>query len=146
MNDTENLILKGLLLSIDRLDMDIARQRQEVQSRGSYDSLPEWLDLEQAITLKRGICAGKKRAENGKTRDECTPVLGGASINFFRQKLYLQPCCGRNYRMIGGRRCWKKDDVIKWLSVTDEDLMTYAETYGTQLPKVYMDRALKNAG
>jgi hypothetical protein len=146
MNDTENLILQGLLLSIDRLDMEIAKWRQEAQSRGSYDGLPEWIDLEQAVALKRGICAGKKRAGKGKTKDDSTPVAVGASLTFYRQKLFLQPCCGRNYRMVGGRRCWKKDDVIKWLTVTDEDLMVYAETYGAAVPKVYADRALKNAG
>jgi hypothetical protein len=146
MNDTENLILKGLLLSIDRPGMDIARQRQEAQSRGSYGSLPEWIDLEQAVSLKRGICAGKKRAVNGKTKDDGEPVTGGASITFFRQKLFLQPCCGRNYRMVGGRRCWEKSDVIEWPAGTDEGLSVYAETYGAKLPKVYADRALKNAG
>jgi hypothetical protein len=140
MNETENLILQSLLLSVDRLGLEIAKQRQEAQSRGSYDSLPEWIDLEQAVALKRGICAEKKRAGNGE------PGAGGTSLTFYRQKLFLQPCCGRNYRMVGGRRCWKKDDVIKWLSITDEDLSVYAETHGTKLPKVYADRALKNAG
>jgi hypothetical protein len=146
MNETENLILQGLLLSVDRLGLEIAKQRQEAQSRGSYDNLPEWIDLEQAVALKRGICAGKKRAQNGNKRDDSTPVEGGASLTFYRQKLFLQPCCGRNYRVVGGRRCWKKDDVIKWLSVTDEGLSVYAETHGAKLPKVYEDRALKNAG
>jgi hypothetical protein len=140
MNETENLILQGLLLSVDRLGLEIAKQRQEAQSRGSYDNLPEWIDLEQAVALKRGVCAEKKRSGNGE------PGAGGASLTFYRQKLFLQPCCGRNYRMVGGRRCWKKDDVIKWLSITDEDLLVYAETHGAKLPKVYEDRALKNAG
>jgi hypothetical protein len=140
MNEAENLVLQGLLLSVDRLGLEIAKQRQEAQSRGSYAGLPEWIDLEQAVTLKRGVCAVKKRGGNGE------PSAGGASLTFYRQKLFLQPCCGRNYRRVGGRRCWKRDDVIKWLAVTDEDLSVYAETRGVKLPKVYEDRAQKNAG
>jgi hypothetical protein len=141
MNETENLTLQGMQLSIDRLSLEIAKHRQEAQSRGRYDGLPEWIDLEQAVTLKRGVCVEKKRAENGKTREAGTAVIGGASLNTYRQKLFLQPCCGRNYKMVGGRRCWKREDVIAWLAITDEDLKGYAEKNHTELPTVYMNRA-----
>jgi hypothetical protein len=140
MNEAENLILQGLQLSLDRLTLEIAKQRQEAQSRGRYDSLPEWIDLEQAVALKRGICTEKKRAENGKTRDEGA-AAGGASLTTYRQKLFLQPCCGRNYKMVGGRRCWKREDVVAWLAITDGDLKSYAEKNHTELPIIYMNRA-----
>ncbi|MDR2097671.1 MAG: hypothetical protein LBP37_04045 [Spirochaetaceae bacterium] len=143
MNDTENLTLQGLQLSIDRLSLEIAKQRQEAESRGRYDGLPEWIDLEQAVALKRGVCAEKKRAESGTVKT--APAAGGASLITYRQKLFLQPCCGLNYRLVAGRRVWKKEDVIAWLSITDEDLLAYAESRGISLPKVYEDRALKNA-
>ena len=42
--------------------------------------------------------------------------------------------------MVGGRRCWKKDDVIAWLSITDEELKNYAEKYRVILPDVYQRR------
>jgi hypothetical protein len=142
MDDTEKLILQSLQLEdLNRIALEMAQYRQEAQSRGRYSNLPEWIDLEQAVTLKRGICAGKKRAGNGKAKDDSTPITGGAALTTYRQKLFLQPCCGHNYRMIGGRRCWKKDDVIKWLSITDEDLLVYAESHGVKLPEVYADRA-----
>jgi hypothetical protein len=119
MNDTESLLLQSLQLSVDRLSLEIARQRQEAQSRGQYADLPEWIDIEQAVNLKRGP---------------------DASVVTYRQKLFLQPCCGRNYKMVGGRRCWKKDDVIAWLSITDEELKNYAEKHQANLPEVYQRR------
>jgi hypothetical protein len=141
VNETESLILQGLQLSIDRLGLEIAKQRQEAQSLGQYADMPAWIDLEQALILKRGISAEKKRAENGKTKSPETPIAGGASLTTYRQKLFLQPCCGMNYKMVGGRRCWKKDDVIAWLSITDEGLKDYADKYKVSLPDVYQRRS-----
>jgi hypothetical protein len=141
MNETENLLLQGLQLSIDRVALDIAKLRQEAQSRARFADLPEWIDLEQAVNLKRGVCADKKRAENGKSRNDGAPVTGGASLTTYRQRPFLQPCCGMGYKMVGGRRCWKKDDVIAWLSITDEDLKTYAEKHRVDLPQIYINRA-----
>jgi hypothetical protein len=141
VNETESLILQSLQLSVDRLALDIAKQRQEAQSRGQYANLPEWIDLEQALILKRGICDGKKRAESGKTKPPDAPIAGGASLTTYRQKLFLQPCCGMNYKMVGGRRCWNKEDVIAWLSITDEGLKDYAEKYRVALPDVYQRRS-----
>jgi hypothetical protein len=141
MNETESLVLQGLQLGVDRLALEIAKQRQEAESRGRLETLPEWLDLEQAVALKRGLCPQKKRAENGKSRIEGEVIEGGASLNFYRQKLFLQPCCGVNYKLIGGRRCWKKEDVIAWLAITDEDLKAYAEKYRAELPSAYKRRS-----
>jgi hypothetical protein len=134
MNESENLILQGLQIGLDRLALEIAKQRQEAESRGRFAELPEWLDLEQAVALKRGLCATKKRGGDDL-------VMGGASLTTYRQKLFLQPCCGLNYKMISGRRCWKKEDVIAWLAITDEDLKTYADKYRVTLPDVYKKRS-----
>lgn len=133
MNENENIYLQGLNLSINALSVEIAKQRQEAAERGRYDGLPEWIDLEQAVGIKRGLCANKKHAENDF-------IIGGASLNTYRQKLFLQPCCGLNYKLVGGRRCWKKDDVIAWLAITDEDLSDYAEKHRAELPDIYKRR------
>jgi hypothetical protein len=95
------------------------------------------------VALKRGLCPQKKRTENGNSRANGEAIEGGASLNFYRQKLFLQPCCGLNYKMIGGRRCWKKEDVVAWLSITDEDLKEYAEKRRVEIPGVYQKRSKK---
>jgi hypothetical protein len=145
MNEKENLILQSLQIGLDRLAFEIAKQRQEAESRGRFAELPEWLDLEQAVALKRGLCAIKKKSVNGKTRAEGEAVMGGASLNTYRQKLILQPCCGLNYKMVNGRRCWKKDDVIFWLSITDEDLKSYAQKYHASLQETKKEAKKKTA-
>jgi hypothetical protein len=145
VNETENLTLRGLQIAIDRLAFEIAKQRQEAALRGRYENLPEWIDLEQALILKRGVCGEKKRAASGAARTPDAPLAGGASITTYRQKLFLQPCCGLNYKMVGGRRCWKKDDVITWLAITDEELKTYAEKHHVELPAVYEKRGVCKA-
>jgi hypothetical protein len=127
MNAQEDLTLQGLKLEIGRLAYEISQQRQEAAQRKHYDELPEWLDLEQAVALKRGV----------RPKDE---ENGGASLTTYRQKLFLQPCCGRNYRLVGGRKCWNKDDVITWLGVTDETLTEYAKNRMVELPDVYKRR------
>ena len=130
MNEMENLYLQSLKMSVDTLTLEIAKQRQEAESRGRYASLPEWLDLEQAVNLKRGL----------RGRGEDDPFVGGASITFYRQKPFLQPCCGLNYKIVSGRRCWKKEDVIAWLEITDESLAAYAAVRKETLPDTYKKR------
>jgi hypothetical protein len=114
---------------------------EALADRDRYADLPEWLDLEQALALKRGVCPPRKRTETGKNRAENDPMEGGASITTYRQRQFLQPCCGLNYRLVGGRKCWRKEDVIEWLSVTDENLKTYAEERQVKLPSAYQKRA-----
>jgi hypothetical protein len=118
MNAEENLMLMGMKLSIDKLAFEIARQREDEAAKTRYGDLPEWITLEHATALK-----------------------GGAAKNTYRQKLFLQPCCGKNYRLVGGRRCWRRDDVIEWLGITDDNgLKSYAENLGVQLPEIYLRR------
>jgi hypothetical protein len=119
MNETESLVLQGLQIALDRLAFEIAKQRQEAAMRGQYGDLPEWIDLEQAVNLKRG-----------------------ASLTTYRQKLFLQPCCGLNYKLVGGCKCWKKNDVIAWIAITDEELKNYASKHHVELPAIYEKRSL----
>ena len=140
MNATENLHLAGMQLAIDRLAVEIATQRKEAAARSYYDGLPEWLDLEQCVSLKRGICMGKKRSANGTTRGADELAMGGAAMNSYRQKPFLQPCGGLHYKLIVGRKCWKKKDVIAWLGVTDEDLYEYVGKFSVRLPETYEKR------
>lgn len=118
MNAEENLTLMGLKLSIDSLALEIARQRKEAEIKSRYEALPEWITLEQAVKLK-----------------------GGGALNTYRQKLFLQPCCGSKYRLVSGRRCWRREDIIEWLNVTDEGLKDYAKRFCVSLPKPYEKRS-----
>jgi hypothetical protein len=120
MTESENLFLHGLKIAFDTLSVEVAKLRRMEETRNRFEALPEWIDLETAVALKRGA---------------------GGCLTTYRQKLFLQPCCGLNYKIVGGRRCWRKEDVIAWLAITDEDLKGYAEKHRVGLPATYQKRA-----
>lgn len=118
MNVTETFVLQGLKLEIANLATEIAKQREEQAVKSRYDGLPEWLTFEQSQSLK-----------------------GAPAVASMRSKPFLQPCCGKKYSLIGGRKCWRKEDVLEWLNVTDEELKQYADTHGVELPENYRKRS-----
>jgi hypothetical protein len=117
MNVEENLVLQGLKLEIANLALQIAGQRREDAETARYKGLPEWVTLAQAAALK-----------------------GGPALNTYRQRSFLQPCCGRNHRIVGGRRCWHRDEVIRWLGITDAELKGYAAERSVKIPEAYEKR------
>ena len=117
MNSSESLELQGIKIAVERLALEIMKQRHEVEEQSRFKGLPEWVTLEQAAEIK-----------------------GGPLLTTYRQRSFLRPCCGRNSKMVGGRWCWHRDDVIQWLAVTDEGLKAYAEKYGVKLPDNYAER------
>ena len=120
MNVEENLVLQGLKLEIANLAHQIAGQRMEDAEAARYRDIPEWVTLEQAAALK-----------------------GGPALTTYRQKTFLQPCCGRDFRIVGGRHCWPRDEVIKWLGITDAELKRYAEERSVKLPETYEKRSVE---
>jgi hypothetical protein len=120
MTETENLKLLGLKMAIDNLALEIAKQRQDAEIKDRHEKLPEWITLEQAVALK-----------------------GGGALNTYRQLTFLQPCCGTKYRLVSGRRCWRRKDIIEWLNVCDETLKTYADLFSVSIPKTYLKRSAR---
>jgi len=118
MKDNESLALHGMQIAIERLTMELAKQRQEAEAQARYKDLPEWVTLKQAAALK-----------------------GGPTFITYEQKSFLMPCCGKNSEIVGGRRCWHRDDVIVWLGITDKKLKQYANKYSTRLPDTYEKRS-----
>ena len=118
MNADESLALQGMKLAIETLSFEIAKQRKEAEEQARFKGLPEWVTLEQAAAIK-----------------------GGPALITYRQKPFLQPCCGRNYKMVGGRHCWRRDDVIVWLGITDAELKKYADQRNVKLPENYQKRS-----
>ena|GEM_PF-639760 len=117
MNAESSLAIQGMQLAIDRLTLEIGKQRQDAEEQARFKSLPEWVTLEQAAAVK-----------------------GGPALITYRQKSFLQPCCGLHWRKVGGRRCWRRDDVMAWLLITDAELVRYAAERGVKLPENYEQR------
>ena len=117
MDSQESITLQGMRIAIEELSLEIAKQRREAEERSRFKGLPEWVTLEQAAAIK-----------------------GGPAFLTYKQKAFLRPCCGRNYRIVGGRHCWHRNDVIAWLSITDAELNKYAGVHGVRLPENYVKR------
>ena len=117
MNTTE-LILQGFNIELSKITLAMNELKNEITKKNKYDDLPEWINIDLAAKLK-----------------------GGCSPDWIKNKLFLQPCCGTNAESIGGRKSWRKDDVIFWLSITDSDLKEYAKKWNVTIPVNYEKRS-----
>jgi hypothetical protein len=118
MNQIE-LILQGFNLELAKMTIALNELKDEIKTKTKYEDLPEWINLNQAVKLK-----------------------GGCALQCVRNQLFLQPCCGLNYKYIGGRKCWKREDVIAWIGMNDSDLKEYGKEWKVSIPKTYEKRAV----
>jgi hypothetical protein len=119
MNQEEQIILQGLKLEIGTLAYVIQELKTAMEASRRFEDLPEWVTLEKAAALK-----------------------GGPALATYQTRLFLQPCCGRNYKLAGGRKCWHRDEVIRWLSITDSGLSDYAREWKVSIPENYERRSV----
>ena len=118
MNQSESLILQGIKIEIATLTQEFQKLAARLYIPPSPAPLPEWITLETAVSLK-----------------------GGACLSTYQTRLFLQPCCGLNYRKIGGRKCWRRDEVLRWVTITDADLKAYAAEWKVEIPANYKERS-----
>lgn len=59
------------------------------------------------------------------TDEQCWQLKGGCALGTFRKRKDLQVKCGIPDGKICGRNAWKKESVLEWLSVSDEDFPEY---------------------
>lgn len=69
--------------------------------------------------------------------------IKGVNVGQMQRRPYLLPVCGKQaespddhgWFKNGGKRVWKREDVIEWLNVTDMDLEDYAAKYGVDISR-----------
>jgi len=118
MTKDVELLLQGHQIELSKLTLAFNELKETINKKSGYDNLPAWINLDLATQLKGG----------------CSPVC-------VKNTQCLQPCCGTNYKLIGGRKCWYKNDVIEWLNITDSDLKQYAEKWKITIPEKYLRRS-----
>jgi hypothetical protein len=101
-------------MKISQLILEIRDANKKEEKKNRYEAIPEWVTLQQAAKYK------------------C-----GAAFDTYKTQYWLQPCCGLHSRKIGGRKAWRREDVIEWLSVTDDQLWEYALRKGASIPHKY---------
>lgn len=94
--------MEGMRLQLTYL-VDAVRHMKAAEP----EQLPEFITLELAAKLK-----------------------GGAAFNTYKTRAHLQPCGGARSVRVGGRKCWKKSDVLEWLTVDDTGLEAYLRQFG----------------
>ena len=106
MTQLEKLTYQGLQLSLSRLEIMmqtiLENQKQEKKDEEAPKELPEWITLRQAVTLK-----------------------GSGSYSTYKCKKDLQPLCGIPEGKVCGLKAWKKETVLEWLTITDDQLESY---------------------
>ena len=118
MNAEERLVLQGFKLSIEALGLQIQEMRVAAEAGRNTGEIPEWVNLETAAALK-----------------------GGPALATYQSKLFLQPCCGLNYKKVGGRKCWHREQIVRWLAIDDSALKAYALEWKVSLPENYERRS-----
>jgi len=118
MNAEEKMILQGFKISIETLELSIQGLKAAALAGRNSDEIPEWVTLEKAAALK-----------------------GGPALATYQTRLFLQPCCGLNYKLVGGRKCWHRDQVARWLGIDDSALKDYALEWKVSLPEIYKKRS-----
>jgi hypothetical protein len=116
MNATENMFLQSLDLKLSQLIIDINNKEKNEERKNLAGDLPEWVNLQMAAEKK-----------------------GAAAFDTYKTHYWLQPCCGLKSKRVGGRKSWHRDDVIEWLSITDDKLWDYAQKLGAYIPSKYQN-------
>ena len=78
-------------------------------------SIPEYCTLEVACRLK-----------------------GGSEYRNLYTRPWQQPCCGTRFEKINGRKVWSKEQVMRWLKVTDSELENYAASLGLDISRNFL--------
>lgn len=80
------------------------------------------------------------------TIEDCAGLKGGAALNTYKCNRFLLPGCGNpKYSVfIAGRLAFPRDEVMKWLKISDADYIDYAKECGvTVVPEKYIRLAQK---
>ncbi len=121
MNTSEELRIKAIELSLQRISSSIEDLQSTIVDASLLHQVPAFCTLEQACQLK-----------------------GGSLAKNLHKRRWMQPCCGTNYKRWNGCRVWPRSEIIRWLSITDDLLEAYAADYGIDISRYFRDG--KNTG
>lgn len=75
------------------------------------------------------------------TVEDCAEIKSGAALNTYKTNRFLLPGCGnpRYSAYIAGRLCFPREEVMKWLKISDAEYLDYAKECGvTVVPEKYL--------
>ncbi|MCQ2088166.1 MAG: hypothetical protein MJZ37_08925 [Bacilli bacterium] len=109
------LELESIELQLQKQDLKMDEIKKLISDSFLYSDIPAFCNLQTAAE-KKGIKAS----------------------NLYKRH-WQQPCCGKNYKRLNGIRVWARNEIIEWLSISDDDLENYAKKYGVDISKFFKD-------
>ncbi len=116
MTEIEKNELAAIQLQLQKLSMQMQEQKTLIASSTLVQQIPALCTLEQACHFK-----------------------GGSDVDSIRRKVWQQPCCGTRTKRYNGRKVWQREEVVRWLAVTDDVLEEYAASLGVDISKYFKD-------
>lgn len=83
----------------------------------------------------------KETVKEFYTVEDCAELKSGAALNTYKTNRFLLPGCGnpRYSAYIAGRLCFPREEVMKWLKISDAEYLDYAKECGvTVVPEKYL--------
>lgn len=83
----------------------------------------------------------KETVKEFYTVEDCAEMKSGAALNTYKTNRFLLPGCGnpRYSAYIAGRLCFPREEVMKWLRISDAEYLDYAKECGvTVVPEKYL--------
>lgn len=118
------------------LDLKEIQIQQEKMLRG----------VEEILEILKSADPKADATKEYYTIEECAAMKGGAALNTYKTSRFMLPGCGNpKYSVtILGRLAFPRDEVLKWLKVTDADYLGYARECGVPVvPEKYRRMAEK---
>lgn len=112
----QDMQMESILIQLQIQNEEIKDLKKNLDSNKIFDPIPMWSTLAQCAALK-----------------------GGSTAKSLQHRPWQQPCCGTKYKKYNGVRVWHRDEVIKWLSVTDENLEAYALENGVDISRFFQN-------
>lgn len=121
-------------------DFDLELKQIQLQNERLFRELEE---IQKTLSTPSENVAYEKQFY---TIEDCAGLKGGAALNTFKCNRFLLPGCGnpKFSAYIAGRLCFPRDEVMKWLKVTDSGYLEYAKECGiTVVPEKYISLVKK---
>ena len=137
-----------LVFGISRFNKPKIKRRRKIMNNFDLELKSIQLQNEKLLremeVLHQLLEAVQPQSETQKeyyTVEDCAEMKSGAALNTYKTNRFLLPGCGnpRYSAYIAGRLCFPREEVMKWLKISDAEYLDYAKECGvTVVPEKYL--------
>lgn len=89
-------------------------------------NIPEIKEILTKInSLEEKVLSEKNILPEWLNDEQCWRAKGGCSFNTYRSNRFYQCKGGVADAKVGGRKVWKRESVLEWLPLSDQELPEY---------------------